>query len=974
MRFGTWNIRSLAIPGKIDILNDELESYQMDLVALQESKWPYCGKVNTKSYQILYSGCNEGRHYAGVGFAIKKALLESVIKFNPISERISTIRLKGRIKNISVVTFYAPTEEKEDDIKDTFYSKLEDTINNIPRYDMKIILGDANAKVGKESIWRSITGKESLHDVSNDNGIRLLSFANSHNLFVASTSFPRKDIHKQTWKSPDERTINQIDHVLIDGRHKSSVMDVKSLRGAECGTDHFLVLAKIRQKLKLEKREKHNVDKIIHFEPENVERFKLEIYNRFDPLEVDDTRDEEIESEEQVEKMWTKFKTSIKEATKSSFSNKKPPKNKWFNEECRKMVIERKKAKARALSQQTTEAEEQYRRINRETTRILRTEKRKYINSKIIKAEEDRSRNNAKDFHRTVRFFQKGYQPRVFGIRGMDGTLVSEKQKVLNTWKDYFEDLLNCEEVSGIGDEIQIGTENTDEAIDEPTREEVKNVVKSLKNGKAPGGDMIPVELIKNGGPILEEYLYRLIVKIWRTEKIPVEWQEAVIVPIHKKGDKLDCKNYRGISLLSTTYKILSKIILSRIEKYVASIVGEHQAGFMAGRSTTDQIFILKEIASKYWEYNKDLYILFVDFAKAYDSISRQKMWKLMEKHRIPKKLVNLTKMCTFKTISKVKVENEYSDTFRINTGLRQGDALSPLLFNLVIEEALREVSSLQGGAKINGKTNVLAFADDVALIAENKKDIKELAEKLITETQKVGLKINEEKTKIMKISRLPDNQPDLEVLNFKFTKTDNFKYLGVTITSENRQDDEIQCRLAAAQRCYWSLTKLFRSRLLTRRTKIKMYKVIIQPVLLYGAEVWTLTKQNEKKLIVFENKILRRVFGPINDNGEWRIRKNQELRELYKDPDIIAMVKSRRLRWLGHVYRRDVDSRIKRVWMGQPEGRRPLGRPRLRWSDQVRQDLRRLGASLETAEDRQQWRHIVGEAKNHLGFVWPQE
>lgn len=92
---------------------------------------------------------------------------------------------------------------------------------------------------------------------------------------------------------------------------------------------------------------------------------------------MDDTRDEEIESEEQVEEMWTKFKTSIKEATKSSFSNKKPPKNKWFNEECRKMVIERKKAKARALSQQTAEADEQYRRINRETTKILRTEKRK---------------------------------------------------------------------------------------------------------------------------------------------------------------------------------------------------------------------------------------------------------------------------------------------------------------------------------------------------------------------------------------------------------------------------------------------------------------------------------------------------------------------------------------------------------------------------------------------------------------------
>lgn len=97
-----------------------------------------------------------------------------------------------------------------------------------------------------------------------------------------------------------------------------------------------------------------------------------------------------------------------------------------------------------------------------------------------------------------------------------------------------------------------------------------------------------------------------LIIDIWETENIPDEWKEALIVPIFKKGDKHDCNNYRGISLLSTSYKVLSKIILKRIETYTDSLIEEHQSGFIKGRSTTDQLFIVKETIAKYWEFNKE--------------------------------------------------------------------------------------------------------------------------------------------------------------------------------------------------------------------------------------------------------------------------------------------------------------------------------------------------------------------------------
>jgi len=118
---------------------------------------------------------------------------------------------------------------------------------------MKILLGDFNAKVGRENIFKPTIGNESLHQDSNDNGIRIVNFATSKNLVVKSTMFPHRNIHKYTWTSPDGQTHNQIDHILIDRRWHSSILDVRSFRGADCDTHHYLVVAKVRERLAVKK-------------------------------------------------------------------------------------------------------------------------------------------------------------------------------------------------------------------------------------------------------------------------------------------------------------------------------------------------------------------------------------------------------------------------------------------------------------------------------------------------------------------------------------------------------------------------------------------------------------------------------------------------------------------------------------------------------------------------------------------------
>jgi endonuclease/exonuclease/phosphatase family metal-dependent hydrolase len=166
---------------------------------------------------------------------------------------MSYIILRGRWCNIIVLNVHAPTEDKIDDVKDSIYDELERVFDTFPKYYMKILLGDFNAKVGREDIFKPTIGNESLHKISNDNGVRVVNFATSKNLIVKNTMFPLPNIHKFTWTSPDGKTHNQIDHILIDRRGQSSVLDVRSFRGADCDTDHYLVVAKVRERLAVSK-------------------------------------------------------------------------------------------------------------------------------------------------------------------------------------------------------------------------------------------------------------------------------------------------------------------------------------------------------------------------------------------------------------------------------------------------------------------------------------------------------------------------------------------------------------------------------------------------------------------------------------------------------------------------------------------------------------------------------------------------
>ena len=639
LRICTWNVRTLYREGAVYQLADVLEKYKADITAIQEMRWTGKGVTTTPKGDALYYSCHESRHEFGCGFVVSRRLKSLVSRFTPVDERLATIRIKAKFFNISLLCAHAPTEDKDEQTKDMFYERLEREYDRCPDHDIKIVLGDFNAKIGKERIFGPTIGQFSLHDETSDNGMRLSGFAAAKNMVVSSTRFRHLDIHKATWLSPDQETRNQIDHVVIDGRHSSSVLDVRSIRGANIDSDHYLVAAKVRTRLNVARKVRFDTARKLDVEKLQTQQTATAYSTRLAQLLEESTPCPDIATQ------WQSLARSMENAAKSVLGYQKPPpRNPWYDQECRKATEEKNAAyRATLESVATRQAKERYREKRREEKKVM---------------------------HPT-----KGFGTDTSYCKDKDGNLVTDEDSVLRIWKEHFYHLL----VS-----TSSGDEDTPEPIPEdgiecipPSQNEVKTAITRLKNNKAAGADGLPAELFKAGGDMLIRRMHQLVSQIWIEERIPDDWNLSILCPVHKKGDKTVCANYRGISLLPIAYKILSSVLCERLKSKVGEIIGPYQCGFRPGKSTIDQIFTLRQILEKTQEKQIDTYHLFVDYKAAFDSPIRSKVFQAMSEFGIPAKLIRLCRMTLTETRSSVKIGKSLSEPFNTKRGFREGDSVS---------------------------------------------------------------------------------------------------------------------------------------------------------------------------------------------------------------------------------------------------------------------------------------------------------
>nr|XP_042902467.1 uncharacterized protein LOC122270164 [Parasteatoda tepidariorum] len=543
LRIGAWNVRTMYQCGKSRQVSMEMDRYQLDILGISELRWTGFGKIKTGSEQIiLYSGAEE-KHERGVALIINKETAKSLLEWEPISERILRARFYSKYIKLSIIQVYAPTNDADEEEKETFYDQLQCVLNRVPKHDMIILMGDLNAKVGKRiSDDETSMGNESPGE-RNENGELFVSLCELNSLNIGGSRFKHREIHKCTWTSPDGRTKNQIDHIAINNKFRSSLRDVRAMRGADVGSDHYLILAIL--KLKLRKSPKKTGHKRISYDiaklkaKECRQEFSIELKNRFELLKEEEnhgnTKQSENEVKEKVEETWEHIKNIYCDVAEKVLGEKKGKKSKeWITGETLILIESRRKKK---IQMETTKSErlfnryrQQYSQIDREVKKSARKDKRKYFTDLANEAQDAAQKGQISTFYQKVKQIKGNKRNSQCAVRDKNNKLLTTDKRIEERWREYFEDTLNAHHVENSEQlpNVTLNVASTvDFSLEDISLDEVQSALRATKPKKAAGRDGIVAEMLKADFETATRQLQKLFNEIWRNERIPEQWKEA---------------------------------------------------------------------------------------------------------------------------------------------------------------------------------------------------------------------------------------------------------------------------------------------------------------------------------------------------------------------------------------------------------------------------------------------------------------
>lgn len=968
LRLGNWNVRTMYEAGKTAQIANEMKNYKISILGLSETRWTNSGQLRLASGEtVLYSGHEDenASHTEGVALMLTKEAQRSLISWEAAGPRIIVALFKTTQKKIKlhIVQCYAPTNEADDDLKNSFYNRLQNILENVSEKDLLVVMGDMNAKVGADNTGlEEVMGKHGLGEM-NENGERFTNLCASNNLIIGGSIFPHKRIHKATWISPDHVTENQIDHFCIKKKFRKSLLDVRVQRGADAASDHHLLLAKVKLKLKKIQAPKGSARKMYNVtslkDKAICTEYSLAVSNRYQALQ------EMLEDEDlSVDQTWQQVKNLWSDECEKTLGLKKQTQKEWISPETVRKVEDRRTKKSLLNNSRTRlekkEAQQKYTEAHKAVRRSVRADKRKYADNLAKEAEDAAAKRNMKALYDTTKKLAGKHHRADKPIRDKAGTVLTRTEDQLDRWREHFSELLNRPSPEDL---LQIAPPDTllDLDCSKPSKDEIRKAISLLRNGKAAGPDNVPAEAIKASINTSTDALHTLFSKIWEEEEIPPDWKEGYLTKIPKKGDLSNCQNYRGIMLLSVPGKVFNRVLLERIKAAVDSRLRDQQAGFRKDRSCTDHIATLRIIIEQSTEWNSPLYVNFIDYEKAFDSIDRNTLWKLMQHYGIPQKFITLIQKIYEGSSCKVMHGGQLTNSFEVKTGVRQGCLLSPFLFLLGIDYIMKKTTE----GRRNGiqwtlwsQLDDLDFADDLALLSHKLSQMQEKTTCLAQVSTQIGLNIHLGKTKVLRINAAND---EAVMLGEKaLEEVNSFTYLGSIVNKQGGSDEDIRARIGKARAVYISMKNIWKSRELTTPIKIRLFNSNVKSVLLYGSETWRLTKTTTKKLQTFINCCLRRIL-----RIHWTDHvRNEVLWERSKQEPIGKTILQRKWNWIGHTLRKPSSNVTRQSLTWNPQGKRKPGRPKNTWRRDLDAELRRAGYSFREAEnlaqDRQRWREVV--------------
>ncbi|KAL9969651.1 hypothetical protein ACROYT_G021888 [Oculina patagonica] len=561
---------------------------------------------------------------------------------------------------------------------------------------------------------------------------------------------------------------------------------------------------------------------------------KLQSFNTAHHSSIDD----EISQFNQILKSVAKRSLVPSRKTRKYTKKHKP----WYDNTCRQLKKKLQKLVKEITPTAPQSLRQEYFAVKKKYKKLVKQMHKRYKNQLLNEINALNS-NQSGDFWKLINKIRK------------NETVEESSDISSEDWIKHFQNLLydkaqesHSENVTSPNNPDQTTTK-TDEILDAPiTAKEIHDQISKLKNKKASGTDAILNEMIKHGRYYLMPSLERIFNDIIENGTFPTEWNIGVIKPIYKqKGDKKSPANYRGITLTSCLGKLFTSILQNRLNKFIEQhdVLNPEQFGFRPNSRTTDSLFIFQQLLHKYTKQHKKLYVGFIDYEKAFDSVWQSGMIHKLQTYGIQGKFLNVIKSMYSSIRSCVKInQNALTELFSCNKGIRQGDGLSPVLFSLFMNDLPQYLKqSKSPGVMLGNRTiNCLMYADDLLIISPSPEGLQQSLNVIHRHAQQWKLKVNTKKSNIIIFSGNGQNKNNI---NFKYDNeslqiVDKQTYLGIEMTSSGRYT---YAREILSKKATKVLSIIKRSFSNTDSAAIaiknKLFNALVKPVLLYACEIW---------------------------------------------------------------------------------------------------------------------------------------
>ena len=487
-----------------------------------------------------------------------------------------------------------------------------------------------------------------------------------------------------------------------------------------------------------------------------------------------------------------------------------------------------------------------------------------------------------------------------------------------------------------------------------------------MKLRKAPGPDDMSTEmymLLSTEGKIL---LLKLLQEVYDTGEPPEDWNRSVFMPQPKTPNANQCKDHRTISLICHGLKILLKIILKRVRNKIEPAISQNQFGFVRDSGTRNAVFVVKNLIERSLEVQRNLYLCFIDYKKAFDMVKHDEIMHILDDLEIDDKDLRLIQNIYYHQRAIVNVGSKTSEEVPIERGVRQGCVLSPGLFNLYSECITRSIDEADGLSVGGQNINNIRYADDMILIADTPEKLQNLVNTIVEVSKKYCMELNTKKTKVMTIAR--QNEAGIPPLRITvgheiLEEVKKFKYLGTTLHWDGRDEVEVNIRVAIAKKAFNQMKTILTNKNISIATRRKILTCYIMPIVSYNSETWTITKKIALKLQAFEMWCLRKM-----QRIPWTAKKrNSEVLHICKcKRSLLHGIRTRQLNFLGHILRKQQLENLSLT--GKIVGRKTRGRQRATYMTQFDG---RANDIIQRAQDRRSWRvytAVAANAWNRLG------